>query len=1444
VPLHRDPSGDDTPRQPGVWTRRRRPTLLHWERNRSPGDPIVAEHSCPSPDDLTRFVLGTLPEATLEAVAAHLDRCPACEAAVKALEDVSDPVLAAIRNPHSGPASTASHSPSAPPPPLPEQLGDFRIVREIGRGGMGVVYEAEQISLGRHVALKVLPRHALLDPESVERFRREAKAAAGLHHTNIVPVFGTGEHDGLHYFVMQLIPGVGLDVLIRDLEKQRGKPTAVTPRAAAAPSAEERTEKVPSGSGGSGTERALRVPHPALAASSGSGRAYWLAVARIGVQVAEALAFAHAHGVLHRDIKPSNLLLDAQGTVWVTDFGLAKAAADGADLTHSGDIIGTLRYMAPERFRGKSDPRSDLYSLGITLYELLTFRSPFAATDRNQLLHQVVHEEPPRPRRVNREVPRDLETIVLKATAKDPAHRYATAQELADDLRRFLDDRPVRARQVTPPERLWRWCRRDPRTAALLGALLLALTAGLVGVATQWQRAEGKARDEYEARQEAQRNERAAHDALYQSRIAQAQLEWRLNDVAGAEQLLEACDHERRGWEWHYLHNVNRGALDSLRTADLPDISNVAFSPDGRLLAFAGWNPYADPKTFTTPPVVVADLATGQAVHTLPVPPRWGVRATFAAAGRRLVVSSPDGLAQLWDAASGRRVSAWDGGGLAALSPDGRLLATGGRDAVVLRAVPSGNIVRRFPSPGGRVTWRPDGRVLAVSGPKAVELRDAITGKEVGRLPYLSGTRADSFFPEEGPEVAFSPDGQWLVVATGPPEVWDVAAGRRLHTLAGHDGGVPGVAFSPDGRRIATAGDDGTVRLWDARSGSEVAVLRGHVRRAACVAFHPDGWLLASGSREPGDVKLWDLTRDAERLTLPLASAQALAFAGGRLELLDARGRLQSRDPVSGQVQEGGRVDLVDLRTKWATPANIAAFADDGRLLAAVAADGRTVKVWQVDDAKKHADLTGLAARAVHVALSADGRRAAAAAFPLDPNDAQVREVRVWGAATGQALAVFHPQPGPRRFLHGAVALSPDGTRVAFDDYDAVNALDAVPARVRICDAASGEELLHLPAGEAAIWSLTFSPDGRLLAAGGFDGKVRVWDTATGKPLYRDDLEGPFYRLAFSPDGQRLAGVDREQVKVWHVPAGKEVLTLRGAGPRPSDNGFNPALAWSPDGRWLAATTWEGGVAVWDAAESEVPVREPPLGRVPAARIDAWHLAQAEAALAAWEPAAAAFHLKRLRAAEPPDLLARRRRAQLLLRARDWKGAAADDAALFAAGDPDEPGAWLEYARALLLTGDRAGYRRLCDRLRAAFPRVGGIDLVLVARAYGLGDGFASDAGATARALAGDPTPDARLARGVALYRAGQWDQARACLREFVKASPTSAWLAWPVQALAEHRLGHAAEARALFKKAAAWQRQQTAKAEASAGFSPEPEWADFLIYDAEADALLHGGQP
>jgi serine/threonine protein kinase len=406
-------------------------------------------------------------------------------------------------------------------PALPShsQLGDFQILREVGRGGMGVVYEARQVSLGRRVALKVLPFAAAVDPKQRQRFQIEAQAAAQLHHAHIVPVFGVGCDQGVHYYAMQFVDGHSLATVIRDLRSGAGptpawaQPSVYVGRAenqAACQSPADRAgaSRLPLDSleFGSGDAHCKAKPDddatwdvsqpidvsrsaPTVAGIVHRDRAFCRKVARLGIEAADALDHAHALGVLHRDIKPANLLIDHHGAVWITDFGLARFSGDPS-LTGTGDIVGTLRYMSPEQAlarRGVVDQRTDVYALGATLYELLTLRPAFGGRDHQELLRQIALDEPIPPRRLNSAVPRDLETIILKAMAKDPAGRYVTAQELSEDLKRFLNDLSIMGRPPGPIERTVRWARR--RWELVATAAAIAVLSLVIGTAVTWRQA-------------------------------------------------------------------------------------------------------------------------------------------------------------------------------------------------------------------------------------------------------------------------------------------------------------------------------------------------------------------------------------------------------------------------------------------------------------------------------------------------------------------------------------------------------------------------------------------------------------------------------------------------------------------------------------------------------------------------------------------------------------------------------------------------------------------------------------------------------------------------------------------------------------------------------------------------------------------------------------------
>ncbi len=483
------------------------------------------------------------------------------------LRDVLRP-LRVMRTLGAEPTSGVGVASSAGPPDegseVVGRLGDFRIVREIGRGGMGVVYEAEQVSLGRRVALKVFPFAAVMDQRSLQRFKNEAQAAAQLHHTNIVPVFSVGCERGVHYYAMQYIDGQPLTGVIRELRRlsgvevvgngqaggmlsavasslAAGRWAPVKPPATEASSAVESlpAESGSSALGGLSTEGSTRSP------------AFFRGIATLGVQVADALEHAHDTGVIHRDVKPSNLMLETGGQIWITDFGLAQCQSDaGQTLTMAGDLLGTIRYMSPEQALAKRvviDHRTDIYSLGVTLYELLTLEPAFKGQDRQELLRQIAFEEPRRPQRVNDAIPADLETIVLKAIAKNPAERYETAKEVAEDLERFLADKPILAKRPTVAQRATKWSRRHKPVVASAAVLLVLAVIGLaistVMIAREQARTAAEQRRTEAALRQVRMNFQKARDAVdkYYTFTSQSTLLERPDLLALRKDLLDAA---------------------------------------------------------------------------------------------------------------------------------------------------------------------------------------------------------------------------------------------------------------------------------------------------------------------------------------------------------------------------------------------------------------------------------------------------------------------------------------------------------------------------------------------------------------------------------------------------------------------------------------------------------------------------------------------------------------------------------------------------------------------------------------------------------------------------------------------------------------------------------------------------------------------------------------
>jgi WD40 repeat protein len=1071
-----------------------------------------------------------------------------------------------------------------------ERLGDFRILREVGRGGMGVVYEAEQESLGRRVALKVLPDAALADARQVLRFQREAKAAARLHHTNIVPVFGVGRDDGHHYYVMQFIPGMGLDAVLEELRRlRRGKPGVLPPMSRTASNGPvsaaavaqailtgqfSLTEAVdgmprPAPTVAATTTRDLaqgarpeEAPHPSslpgsstdLLVRSDADRLFFRSVARIGLQVAEALEYANRQGVLHRDVKPSNLLLDPKGNVWVADFGLAKAT-DTEDLTHSGDLVGTVRYMAPERFQGKSDARSDVYALGLTLYELLALRPAYDTADRQALIRRVMSEQPERLRKFEPHLPRDLETIVEKAIAHEPAERYASAAALADDLRQFLDDKPIKARRAGAAERLAKWARRRPAIAALASALLVAMVC-LLGLGV-WS---------YARINRALVETTKALDAAVEGEYKAL-----LNETIGK---IEA---KPENWQEDSLKNLKRLAgfdtpardrvrLRSLAVTVLMDfgvkevrrlqghsgrVESIDFSPDGRTMATLDrgghlrlWDfpngrllcTIRDPSCLKLPPgdrqspepIVrfdplgryLAYTTWNHSVEFLPldgykapaIKPKSGVppRAlSFDSAGKTLVVGWADGRIDLLEAATG------------ATKTSRRTTAQlGGLDRREDEAPDLNDLY-----PCGPIS--PDGGWLAEWAPTSTPVRLRIVGLAEPETSILLDAK---FVLSQA--ACFRPDGD--VLATGGHEqlmLWDVRTGRQTAVLShrdGYDESPMDVAFSPRGDLLAEIGHRGTLRLWDPSIERPLLRLRTGLGELRSLAWSRDGLHLAVGGSE--SVVVYELTgRGARRFVAPESRSPISAVAPHPSQPLVASGNDQ------------GEIELLDARS------------------------GRVVKRWVA--------YPNSTSRNGVRCLAFDPSGSLLAAIPREEEI-----ITIWDVRTGQLRGRLTPH-ALRGFLWASLDWDPSGKRIASAD---------LRGDVFIDDVATGTTVRSWQRGPAnralGPWA-AFCEGGSSLVVANSNGLIEVLDASTGQPIRSVVVEFGIGRMAVSHDRRRLVVTHADgRFTVFSLPE----LTRRYASGRISES-LQALVAFSSDGRWLV-TGAKGNPALLWATDTWRPV--------------------------------------------------------------------------------------------------------------------------------------------------------------------------------------------------------------------------------------------------------------
>ncbi len=980
-------------------------------------------------------------------------------------------------------------------------FGDYEIRRELGRGGMGVVYEARQVSLNRSVALKMVKAGLLAGDDELRRFQNEAEAIALLDHPGVVPVYEVGRHDGQHYFSMKLVPGGSLVPLID------------------------------------------RYTHDPRAA------------ARLVAEAAEAVAHAHARGLLHRDLKPANILVDAEGHPHVTDFGLAKRVAADVELTQSGAILGTPAYMSPEQAsgrRGSVTTASDVYGLGAVLYALLTGRAPFGGDSVVETLDAVRNAPPEPPRRLNAAVPRDLETICLKAMAKEPPRRFASAADLAADLKRWLAGEPITARPVGPVERAWRWAGRNPAVAGLLAVLAMTILVALVAVTALWLRSES-------LRAAVAANAEGLAKQLYINRLNLALREALANNVSAADRILADCEPARCGWEWSYCRGLCHRELNSVSFRAGPGRpSAVALSPDGLLLASA-WHDQE---------VVLSDPSTGRVLRTLRGHADRVDALAFSRNGRLLASAGRDRVIRLWDAREGRVLRVLDGhaspvSALAFSPVDDRLVsASGGAldsrkvsevfvwDAASgerLFTLPTEDVIRNL------VAFSPDGLRIAVaaaygplvmvwdirSGTPVASLRRAIDSK------HLDTTHASAF--------AFGPEGIIAIGnADGSVTLWNSAGKSPPRTLAAHEQWVLALAVSRDGRLVASGCKDGTIKLIDVATGAEIDHLTGHTDAVIWLGFAPDSRTLLSMS---GDrtLKSWRAVTEA-RSVVPLGPGWAF-----RVRFNQDGSRLATSHYSVVRLQDYATGNLLACMFLGGGVQGLA-FSPDGHSLATTDEHSNEAVIWEVATARVERTLAGHSAPLRAIAYSPDGRLLATAS--------EDRTVRLWDAATGKPLQVLSLADGTF-----ALAFHPDGHGIVTLDWSGA---------VRLWEIASGREVRRMSVpiahnkdgfGDA----LAFDRDGGRLAVAADDGSARVFGVESGRELrVLQGHGGEVHGVVFSPDGSRIVTAAADAtLKVWDAASGEELITLRGHA------GEVLGVAFSPDGRLLASAGTDVWIRIW-----------------------------------------------------------------------------------------------------------------------------------------------------------------------------------------------------------------------------------------------------------------------
>lgn len=1098
----------------------------------------------------------------------------------------------------------------------PKQLGEYRILREIGRGGMGVVYEAEQESLGRHVAIKVLPFHALMDPKHLTRFHREARAVAQLHHSNIVPVFGVGEHEGIHYYAMQFIRGLGLDLVLEEMRSLRGatdlasaskQVSAIQTRPVVSPIAQNQTHsgEAETGKDVSGSkalpagettstprsDRPLGVDTVDEAVSSGrlsgasvssgsaSGYHFYKNVARIGAQIAEALSCAHAQGILHRDIKPSNLLIDSCGQAWVTDFGLAKTLE--GDLTHTGDLVGTLRYMAPERFRGWSDPRSDVYSLGLTLYEMLTLHPAFEDADRVEMIRRVMQENPPAPRQVDIHIPRDLETIVLKAIEKEPYARYQSALDLANDLLRFVADKPIVATRTPVFQHVGLWCRRNPVAAALSGIVLflvLVLTASSMVYSVQVRRSLVRVKAAENAAQDANLR---AQENLFDSYVAQARALRQtrrpgqridsLQAISQAAELMRTLEFEN---DWQF--ELRNEAIASMALVDLQPDRRWPGDQYGERSSHMSWAIDAKAERYARElaggEVVVYDMHDDRELMRVSGESYLGdVRPYFEFSGdgrylgQYFVAGDGRTSVQLFDLLAQRPVfeqvlpsvgeAYWR---QIAFSPDSQHFLYQAPDHSLQVINLESLVIRQIPLKEclSYLSFSPDGKYIAVDvAYTTVLVVDTQTIEEKCRFLH----------PAEVTSVAWSNDGRMLAAACvdGNAYVWRTFdSSQPLAKCIGHADSIRNIAFNSSAMLLTTSWDQ-TTRLWNAPTGRELMQLDFFGGRRFST---DDQWLgFEYAGRDVGRLRM-HLSRECRVLSGLngglKAVVQGLSFSpDSRLLASTSKNELSIWDTNDGT--------CLERNTNYERTTSVQFHHAKDELFVC---GGDSLDCWKVLRSGTTGQFVQLTDR--ETIFTSHSHQCPAANISRN-GVAFVSEVM-----TGKAHILNLLKPNERMEVYdddwiNHSDISPDGKWAACGSWKT--------AHWSAWDTQSGEEVVRRETRLDGA-GVNFSPDGKWLVVREADevNFVRVSDWKKQFTLRRD--QPGFANVAISPDMKLLAISEMTHVKLYDFSSRQLLALLRG----PNDvqlSSSHPsaaAICFSPDCKLLAIGTYQDIIQLWD----------------------------------------------------------------------------------------------------------------------------------------------------------------------------------------------------------------------------------------------------------------------